>query len=60
MNIAIVGLGAMGGLIAAQLIQAGHQVKALARGQTLSAVRQGGLTLEQAGQQIKQIGRAHV
>jgi len=53
MNIAIVGLGAMGGLIAAQLIQAGHQVKALARGQTLSAVRQGGLTLEQAGQQIK-------
>jgi 2-dehydropantoate 2-reductase len=53
MNIAIVGLGAMGGLIAAQLIQAGHRVKALARGQTLSAVRQGGLTLEQAGQQIK-------
>jgi 2-dehydropantoate 2-reductase len=53
MNIAIVGLGAMGGLIAAQLIQAGHHVKALARGQTLSAVRQGGLTLEQAGQQIK-------
>ena len=53
MNIAIVGLGAMGGLIAAKLIQAGYQVKALARGQTLSAVRQGGLTLEQAGQQIK-------
>jgi 2-dehydropantoate 2-reductase len=53
MNIAIVGLGAMGGLIAAQLIQAGHHVKALARGQTLSAVSQGGLTLEQAGQQIK-------
>jgi 2-dehydropantoate 2-reductase len=53
MNIAIVGLGAMGGLIAAKLIQAGYQVKALARGQTLSTVRQGGLTLEQAGQQIK-------
>ena len=53
MNIAIVGLGAMGGLIAAKLIQAGYQVKALARGQTLSAVSQGGLTFEQAGQQIK-------
>jgi 2-dehydropantoate 2-reductase len=44
MNIAIVGLGAMGGLIAAKLIQAGYQVKALARGQTLSAVLMGRLS----------------
>ena len=53
MNIAIVGLGAMGGLIAAKLIQAGYQVKALARGQTLSAVSQVGLTLELAGQHLE-------
>ena len=43
MRIAIVGLGAVGGLIAARLIRAGHPVCALARGPTLDAVRRHGL-----------------
>lgn len=49
MKIAIVGLGAMGGLIAARLLQAGHQVQALARGETLRHVRAQGLILDEAG-----------
>ncbi|NCX44073.1 MAG: 2-dehydropantoate 2-reductase [Betaproteobacteria bacterium] len=48
MKIAVVGLGAMGGLIAAKLVQAGYQVQALARGKTLQAVQTHGLQLEQA------------
>jgi 2-dehydropantoate 2-reductase len=43
MRIAVVGLGAVGGLIAARLIRAGHPVCALARGATLDAVRRHGL-----------------
>jgi 2-dehydropantoate 2-reductase len=52
MKICIVGLGAIGGLLAARLSLAGHAVSALARGKTLDAVRQDGLTLteEIAGQ----------
>ncbi len=45
MRIAIVGLGAVGGLIAARLARAGQPVCALARGQTLDAVRRNGLRL---------------
>lgn len=45
MKIAIVGLGAVGGLIAVRLAQAGHSVSALARGATLQAVRERGLAL---------------
>ena len=37
MKIAVVGLGAVGGLIAARLARAGHEVSALARGETLGA-----------------------
>ena len=47
MRIAVVGLGAMGGLIAAKLIQANHEVCALARGETLAAVSRRGLVVEQ-------------
>ena len=49
MKIAVVGLGAVGGLLAARLAQAGHEVSALARGATLSAVRQRGLRLQMGG-----------
>ena len=45
MRIAIVGLGAVGGLIAARLARAGHEVCALARGATLAAVQREGLRL---------------
>ena len=45
MKIAIVGLGAVGGLLAARLASAGHEVCALARGATLAAVRTHGLRL---------------
>ena len=45
MKIAVVGLGAVGGLMAARLALAGHSVSAVARGATLAAVRQHGLRL---------------
>jgi 2-dehydropantoate 2-reductase len=45
MKFCIVGLGAIGGLFAARLATAGHEVSALARGATLEAVRRDGLTL---------------
>ena len=45
MKFCIVGLGAVGGLFAARLADAGHQVSALARGATLEAVRRDGLTV---------------
>ena len=51
MKIAVVGLGAVGGLIAARLAAAGHEVSALARGATLAAVRAHGLRLVVGGQE---------
>jgi 2-dehydropantoate 2-reductase len=48
MKIAVVGLGAVGGLIAARLARAGHEVSALARGATLARVRAEGLHVESA------------
>ncbi|HSC65378.1 MAG TPA: 2-dehydropantoate 2-reductase [Caldimonas sp.] len=48
MKIAVVGLGAVGGLIAARLARAGHEVSALARGETLARVRRDGLSVEHA------------
>jgi 2-dehydropantoate 2-reductase len=45
MKIAVVGLGAVGGLMAVRLASAGHEVCALARGATLAAVRERGLRL---------------
>jgi len=45
MKIAIYGLGAIGGLIAARLAQAGHDVSAVARGATLQALREHGVRL---------------
>ena len=49
MKIAVVGLGAVGGLLAARLANAGHEVCALARGVTLAAVRAHGLRLVMNG-----------
>ncbi len=51
MKIVVVGVGAVGGLIAARLALAGHQVSALARGATLATVRARGLRLRTAGKE---------
>jgi 2-dehydropantoate 2-reductase len=49
MKVAVVGLGAVGGLIAARLAGAGHEVSALARGETLARVRERGLIVDSVG-----------
>ncbi len=49
MKIAVVGLGAVGGLLAATLAHVGHEVSGLARGATLAAIREHGLRLTMAG-----------
>jgi 2-dehydropantoate 2-reductase len=49
MKVAVVGLGAVGGLIAARMAAAGHSVSALARGETLARVRERGLVVDSAG-----------
>lgn len=45
MKVCVAGLGAIGGLFAARLDAAGHEVSALARGATLAAVRERGLAM---------------
>jgi len=52
MEIGVVGLGAVGGLLAARLARAGHEVSALARGATLEHVRASGLQLDSAGTSV--------
>jgi 2-dehydropantoate 2-reductase len=49
MRITVVGIGAIGGLLAARLAQAGHRVNAIARGATLAALRERGLVVESRG-----------
>ena len=49
MKITIVGLGAIGGLMAARLAAGGHAVSALARGATLAALSEHGVRLRSAG-----------
>lgn len=46
MKIAIVGAGAVGGYLAAELARAGHQVSVVARGENLRAIQTSGLVLE--------------
>ena len=50
MKIAVVGLGAVGGLLAGRLAAGGHTVCALARGTTLTALREQGLRIVSKGQ----------
>ncbi|CAN7339153.1 2-dehydropantoate 2-reductase [Trinickia sp. LjRoot230] len=50
---AIVGAGAIGGLLAAALSQAGHVVSVLARGQTLEAIRNEGIRVIETGGQVR-------
>ena len=49
MKIAVVGLGAVGGLLAARLVRCGQEVCAVARGATLHAMRTQGLQLDMDG-----------
>jgi 2-dehydropantoate 2-reductase len=60
MKVCVAGLGAVGGLVAARLALAGHEVSALARGATLAAVRERGLALttSQGGRHIARIHAA--
>lgn len=48
MRFCVVGAGAIGGLLAAQLSASGHDVHVIARGETLAAIRSGGLTVNHA------------
>lgn len=58
MRIAIYGLGAVGGTMAAKLAAAGHDVSAVARGATLEAIKRDGIVLESAKGTIRQKIRA--
>ena len=53
MKIAVVGLCAVGGLMAVRLARAGHEVSALARGATLAAVREHGIRLLADNQELR-------
>jgi 2-dehydropantoate 2-reductase len=46
MRITVAGVGAVGGVLAARLARAGHEVSALARGATLAALQRDGLQFE--------------
>lgn len=50
MKICIAGAGAIGGILAARLARAGHDVSAIARGPHLQAIQERGLTLKWAGE----------
>ena len=49
MRVGVVGVGAVGGLLASRLVRAGHDVSALARGTTLQALRADGLRVLEQG-----------
>jgi 2-dehydropantoate 2-reductase len=46
MRVAVIGAGAVGGLLAALLARAGHDVEVTARGEHLAAIRADGITLD--------------
>jgi 2-dehydropantoate 2-reductase len=52
MRIAIFGAGAIGGLLAARLARAGTEVTVIARGPHLAAMRDNGIILRSAGEEI--------
>ncbi len=51
MKICVIGAGAIGGLLAAKLAQAGQEVGVVARGAHLAAIRERGLTLREEGRE---------
>src|SRR6185295_3659889 len=51
MKLCIYGAGAVGGLMAAWLSRAGHDVSVIARGAQLEAIRRSGLRVRSAGQE---------
>jgi len=53
MKICIYGAGAVGGLFAARLAQAGHDVSVVARGAHLTAIREQGLRVLSGGKELK-------
>jgi 2-dehydropantoate 2-reductase len=56
MKICVVGAGAIGGLLAVRLAQAGEEVAVVARGAHLAAIRQGGLRLlADGGEQVSRM-----
>lgn len=52
MKVCVYGLGAVGGLLAARLGRSGAEVSAVARGRTLAAVRERGLTLTETSGEV--------
>ena len=52
MRIAIMGAGAIGGWIGVHLALAGEEISVFAHGETLSAIRQGGLKLTEGGEEF--------
>jgi 2-dehydropantoate 2-reductase len=52
MKICVVGAGAIGGLLAAKLAEAGESVSVVARGPHLRAIRERGLLLKEGGREI--------
>ena len=57
-SVAIVGAGAIGGWLGTRLARSGRQVSALARGDTLAALRANGLRLQQGGELLQAPVRA--
>src|SRR5258706_11648687 len=53
MKICIYGAGAVGGLMAGRLAQAGHEVWVVARGAHLTAIREKGLRVLSGGKELK-------
>jgi 2-dehydropantoate 2-reductase len=52
LKVCVVGAGAIGGILAARLARAGHDVSAIARGAHLQAIQARGLTLKWAGEKF--------
>jgi 2-dehydropantoate 2-reductase len=52
MKIGVIGVGAIGGLLAAKLAAAGEEVSVVARGAHLAAIRERGLILKEEGREI--------
>ena len=60
MKVCVVGAGAIGGCLGVRIAEQGHEVSLIARGPHLAAIKKNGLTLRQNGEEIREIGRAHV